>query len=175
MGLFGMFGKKHEDDDPLRPAEPSEVLGLPAVSGRQPGSDPQPGSEQHVHEVGAVEGVKNLFELMQAAGGAFNTSSVQVMGDLSHVTDEQRAKLRALGIDLDALAAGAQAMPTAFTFPGAIAAPGTTAGLGPSPAAAAADDDDTISRLERLARLREQGVLTADEFSAQKRRILGEG
>jgi hypothetical protein len=33
--------------------------------------------------------------------------------------------------------------------------------------------DDTIARLERLAALRASGVLTEEEFEAQKRRVLG--
>jgi tetratricopeptide (TPR) repeat protein len=33
-------------------------------------------------------------------------------------------------------------------------------------------DDDTISKLERLAQLKEKGVLTANEFEEQKRKIL---
>ena len=36
-------------------------------------------------------------------------------------------------------------------------------------------DDDRISQLERLAKLREQGALTESEFQAEKARILGEG
>jgi Short C-terminal domain len=35
-------------------------------------------------------------------------------------------------------------------------------------------DDDTISRLERLGRLRDAGVLDDDEFTRQKGRILGD-
>ncbi|HST39926.1 MAG TPA: SHOCT domain-containing protein [Conexibacter sp.] len=89
------------------------------------------------------------------SGGIFNSSSVEVVGDISNVTEEQRAKLRALGIDLDQVA-------------GATAAGAPAAG-------ADADADDTLSRLERLQRLREQGVLTDAEFAEQKRRILGDG
>jgi hypothetical protein len=37
-----------------------------------------------------------------------------------------------------------------------------------------AGDDDPIARLERLGALKASGVLTEDEFQAQKRRILGE-
>jgi hypothetical protein len=40
-------------------------------------------------------------------------------------------------------------------------------------AAAATPADATIEALERLARLREQGVLTDQEFAEQKRRVLG--
>lgn len=38
-----------------------------------------------------------------------------------------------------------------------------------------ATDDALLDRLERLAALRESGALTADEFEAQKRRVLGGG
>lgn len=34
-------------------------------------------------------------------------------------------------------------------------------------------NDDMISQLERLAKLKEQSILTEDEFQAQKRKILG--
>jgi Short C-terminal domain len=33
--------------------------------------------------------------------------------------------------------------------------------------------DDDISQLEKLSKLKEQGVLTEDEFEAQKQKILG--
>lgn len=39
----------------------------------------------------------------------------------------------------------------------------------PAPADAA---DDPMEQLQRLAELREQGVLTEDEFAAEKRNIL---
>ena len=40
-------------------------------------------------------------------------------------------------------------------------------------AAAPASQDDTISQLERLGALKDQGVLTDEEFQAQKAKILG--
>jgi hypothetical protein len=44
----------------------------------------------------------------------------------------------------------------------------------PSPAPAPADfTDDTLSQLERLAQLKAQGILTEEEFAAQKAKILG--
>jgi hypothetical protein len=44
----------------------------------------------------------------------------------------------------------------------------------PPPAAANAPDAaDTLSQLERLGALKAQGLLTDDEFAAQKARILG--
>jgi hypothetical protein len=43
----------------------------------------------------------------------------------------------------------------------------------PAPAAApAGSTDDALAQLERLGRLREQGVLSEEEFAEQKRRIL---
>lgn len=43
----------------------------------------------------------------------------------------------------------------------------------PTPAPPPAGMDDTISQLERLATLRDSGVLSDAEFQAQKARILG--
>jgi hypothetical protein len=43
----------------------------------------------------------------------------------------------------------------------------------PPPAAAPAAEDDTIAQLERLAALKQQGILTDAEFEAQKAKLLG--
>ena len=43
----------------------------------------------------------------------------------------------------------------------------------PAPAPAAASQEDVISQLERLGALKSQGVLTEDEFQAQKAKLLG--
>jgi len=46
-------------------------------------------------------------------------------------------------------------------------------GREPAPADAGRDEtNDPVVRLQRLAELREQGVLTEDEFAAEKRNIL---
>jgi Short C-terminal domain len=42
-----------------------------------------------------------------------------------------------------------------------------------APAAAGGISDDTINQLKQLADLKDQGVLTEDEFEAQKRKLLG--
>jgi putative oligomerization/nucleic acid binding protein len=43
-------------------------------------------------------------------------------------------------------------------------------------AAAPVDEEDSrLRRLERLAELREKGVLTEEEFAAEKARVLGGG
>ncbi|HUW02667.1 MAG TPA: SHOCT domain-containing protein [Acidimicrobiales bacterium] len=43
----------------------------------------------------------------------------------------------------------------------------------PPPPAPAAAGGDSIEQLERLAKLKEQGILTDEEFSAEKAKILG--
>ena len=43
----------------------------------------------------------------------------------------------------------------------------------PPPAAAPASSGDTISQLKELAELKAQGILTDEEFAAQKAKILG--
>jgi hypothetical protein len=43
----------------------------------------------------------------------------------------------------------------------------------PAPASAAAPEPDYVGELERLARLRDQGILSDDEFEAKKKQILG--
>ena len=42
----------------------------------------------------------------------------------------------------------------------------------PAPAATAAEPD-YVSELERLSQLRDQGVITAEDFDAKKRQLLG--
>jgi hypothetical protein len=42
-----------------------------------------------------------------------------------------------------------------------------------APAAAAPSEDDTLAQLERLGNLKAQGILTEEEFAAQKAKILG--
>jgi len=43
----------------------------------------------------------------------------------------------------------------------------------PPPPAAAPAEDDTLAQLERLAQLKAQGILTDEEFAAEKAKILG--
>lgn len=43
----------------------------------------------------------------------------------------------------------------------------------PPPPAAAPDSGDMINQLKELAALKDQGILTEDEFAAQKAKILG--
>jgi hypothetical protein len=109
-------------------------------------------------EVGksAAEQLAAAMRGEQVAGG-FTTQSVEIVGDVSSLTDDQRAKLEMLGIDLETLVNAAQA--------------GTTVTWGAPDDGAG--DDARLARLERLAALRAQGVLTDAECEEQKRRILG--
>jgi hypothetical protein len=43
----------------------------------------------------------------------------------------------------------------------------------PAPTPPAPTADDRVSTLERLASLRDRGILTEEEFQAEKRRVLG--
>lgn len=45
--------------------------------------------------------------------------------------------------------------------------------VAPPPAAAAPSEDDTIAQLQKLGDLKAQGILTEDEFAAEKAKILG--
>jgi Short C-terminal domain len=44
----------------------------------------------------------------------------------------------------------------------------------PTPAAPAGPGPDAIEQLKELAELKDQGILTEEEFTAQKAKILGE-
>ncbi|MFE2555039.1 SHOCT domain-containing protein [Streptomyces sp. NPDC059352] len=52
-------------------------------------------------------------------------------------------------------------------------APAPAAAPAPAPAAPADDMSSKIAQLKELGELKEQGILTEDEFAAQKSRILG--
>lgn len=43
----------------------------------------------------------------------------------------------------------------------------------PAPAQPASSTDDQIAQLEQLGKLRDQGILTPEEFTAKKQQILG--
>lgn len=166
VGLFSKL-RRNRDDDPLRAGGQIDVTTHVVGDGDDRGHDDR-GHDDRGQDHGHVDPADpfRAFADLMRSGGAFSGSSVQLMGDISHISDRQREQLRALGIDIDALAnasAAAQAAaPAAFTIPASADASGP------------GGDDDTLSRLERLAKLREKGVLTDEEFATQKRRILGE-
>ncbi|WP_378148334.1 SHOCT domain-containing protein [Cnuibacter sp. UC19_7] len=78
------------------------------------------------------------------AGYPLSGVGVQVVGDASTMTEVQRAKLRALGIELP-----------------------------PPDQTEVVASRSVLDDIERLAALRDSGVLTSDEFEDQKRRVLG--
>lgn len=45
----------------------------------------------------------------------------------------------------------------------------------PPPAAPAGGTDDVIAQLQKLGELRDQGILTEDEFAAEKAKVLARG
>jgi hypothetical protein len=69
--------------------------------------------------------------------------------------------------EIDAAVAAALAQQQAAAAPAAPAAPP------PPPPAAAGPTSDTIAQLQQLAALKDQGVLTEEEFAAQKAKLLG--
>jgi hypothetical protein len=121
--------------------------------------------------------------------GTTTFSNVQVIGDASSVTPEQKAKLAAFGIDIDSLVAQSKAAgtfqpgaPTVLAGSDAAAALGQFFGTGGAGAAigagfgagagAGATAEDTTSALERLAALHRGGSLTDAEFTEAKRKLL---
>jgi hypothetical protein len=68
-----------------------------------------------------------------------------------------------------------------YTAENAAPAPAVAVGAGPSPgmvvepqaAPAPVSMDDQLAQLERLSQLKAQGILTEEEFAAQKAKILG--
>jgi hypothetical protein len=104
--------------------------------------------------------------------------TVQVIGGGDRAAAIARAEQK-LGIDLDGdgLAAGApgQAGGLSALIAQALGA-AQGAGMAVAPAAAPAPPpaiDHTIAELEQLGALHDRGVLTDEEFAAQKQRILG--
>lgn len=43
----------------------------------------------------------------------------------------------------------------------------------PAPQPAASGGDDTVAQLQQLAQLKDQGILTQEEFDAKKKQLLG--
>jgi hypothetical protein len=109
------------------------------------------------------QSAENLAAMMRGEGGTTAVAGaptvVNLSGrDLSTLSQEQKAKLRMLGID-----------------PGAIASPpagGEDGAPVPPPPPDGDPMDERLARLERLAKLRDQGALTDEEFETQKRQVI---
>jgi hypothetical protein len=78
------------------------------------------------------------------------------------VRDQMFAALEAQGIDTSAMRAAVAAREAGAAALEAAGGAGAAAGAATDP----------LVRLEKLGKLRDSGVLTADEFEAQKKRIL---
>lgn len=134
MGFFDMFRKPAPATAPAASAFTGQLGAQPA---------PVEFTEQSLQNDPSALG-KLIAE-------GFQHGNVQVMGDLTSITAEQKAKLAKYGIDLDALTTAAIASPMPF----------------------AAHVDDHISQLERLTALHQAGTLTDAELEAEKKKILG--
>ena len=120
-------------------------------------------------------------------GGLLGGANVQVVNmsgrDMSQLSEEQKAKLRTLGIDPATLAGQGPTAPPAPPAAPPTASPGPPPGAFPAPPPPppgapmamnpGGSADDQLARLERLGALRQQGILTEAEFEQQKKRILG--
>jgi hypothetical protein len=107
------------------------------------------------------QSAEDLAAMMRGEGGTTAVAGaptvVNLSGrDLSTLSEEQKAKLRMLGIDPDALASP------------------ETGAESTAPVSDEDPMDERLARLERLAKLRDQGALTDEEFEAQKRQVLEE-
>jgi hypothetical protein len=95
--------------------------------------------------------------------------------DFTSITDPAGFRTRMLGIKLEDEAAARQApYPAAAAAPVAAAAPLAAAPAVPPVAAQATSEviDDQADRLVKLAELRDQGVITPEEFETKKAEIL---
>lgn len=89
--------------------------------------------------------------------------------DLSQ--EELENAMDQLGIQEQELSAADQAAIDAEAVPSGSPAPGQT--MQPGIPSAPAGSTDYIAQLERLADLRDRGILTPEEFEAKKKQILG--
>src|SRR4051794_20293439 len=109
--------------------------------------------------IAGARGGRNMFrrerrEFIEAAavGGMVHESRK------AHAEEADIAELQAQQAQAQTIAA-----PAAAPAEGAAAQPATSAGL----------TDEQVSELERMAKLKEEGILTDDEFTAEKKKILG--
>ena len=182
MGLFDFFRSRRERESAL-PDGSQMSIGEPAKTSAEGAVTGQP----DLSELGDLDKLGGLGEMIQQAAAQGNLSvevneePMQVM-NLQSQGDELRKAildtLRQHGIDADK---GDQVQVTDPDVQQAIFTTLAQHGLdvdqmqGGSALGAAGQstEEDSISALERLQRLREQGVLSAEEFERQKKKILG--
>lgn len=113
----------------------------------------------------AVAGTSSAIKMSQQDAQRIEDHTGMKPEDLTEEQFEQA--LNDLEIDTDELTdAEVAAIEAADAEPSAAAA-------APPPPAASAPQDDYITQLERLGTLRDQGILTNEEFEAKKKQILG--
>jgi hypothetical protein len=141
------------------------VYGSPAAtdgSVTTPGAGGEPVIPDMSHIAGAQDAIKSVL-----AQNGMGAGGVVDLRDRPEVRDQVFAALDAKGVDTTALRARVKAREAAAA--GGAPAAGAIPGASP----AAPSEDDELARLEKLGKLRDSGVLTADEFETQKRKILG--
>lgn len=124
----------------------------------------------------AMVGGMSVADMMESAlrdPNAFRGQMGQQAAAMQQAAMQQQAEAMAA-----AQAAQAEAAAQAAAAQAAAAqAAATQAGAGPASGPTEAQSDeaagDRYTQLERLADLRDRGVLTEDEFQAEKRRVLG--
>ena len=98
-----------------------------------------------------------ITSIQYETGLMFGKLTIFASGNRAEITQCDKTQVRAFAEYVRARISGKQESKA----PGAVTAP------------KGGDADDVISKLERLAKLMEQGILTEEEFSVQKARILG--
>jgi type II secretory pathway pseudopilin PulG len=105
------------------------------------------------------------------------SGSMQRRAATRHMEQAELAQARAAQAAADEQARVDAAVAAALAAQGgATPAAATPASVAATPAASPAGPpggDDVIARLQQLAELKAQGILTEEEFAAQKARILG--
>lgn len=117
----------------------------------------------------AVKGTSNAIKLSQQDAQRIESHTGQKPEDLSE--EQLEAAINELDIETQELTdADVAAIEAADTEPEASAPPATAA---PAPPPAAGAQADYITELKRLAELRDMGIITAEDFEAKKKQLLG--
>jgi septal ring-binding cell division protein DamX len=118
----------------------------------------------------AVKGTSNAIKLSQQDAQRIESHTGQKPEDLTE--DQLEAAIEELDIETQELTdADVAAIESADAEPEASATPQPAAAAAPPPTAAA--QADYIEELKRLAELRDMGIITANDFEAKKKQLLG--